>query len=354
MRALRYVARVNLTRAASLHLLVNCAATLCLAAIGCGGGGGTAGPIPVASVDVSLAKSSVVVGEATTATASVKDANGSPLSGRGVTWGSSDPTVATVTQTGAVTALKAGTTSVSASSEGRTGAATLTVTPVPVASVAVSLASSALSIGQTTQATASVKDANGNVLTGRAVIWSSEIPFIATVNASGVVSAVNAGNVHIIATSEGQGGSATLSVAAPSIASVTVTLVSPTLAPGSRTQVTATANDADGNILAGKAITLSSDNASVATVTPQGVVTAVTVGTANITAVAEGVTGSAAITVAVTAGFGSLAEKIHVVDIGTTFAPTLSGPMPSAATFFSRSTSVATVDLQALRPTRCT
>jgi uncharacterized protein YjdB len=346
MRALRYVARINVARAASLHLLVSCASTICLAAIGCGGGGGTAGPIPVSSVGVSLAKSSVVVGEATTATASVKDANGSPLSGRVVAWATSDPTVATVTQSGAVTALKAGTTSVSASSEGRSGAATLTVTPAPVASVIVSLAASALNIGQTTQATAIVKDASGNVLTGRVVTWSSEFPFVATVNASGVVSAVSAGNVHITATSEGQSGSATLSVAAPSISAITVTLVSPTLALGSRTQVTATAKDADGNILAGKIITLSSDNASIATVTPQGVVTGVSVGSANITATSEGVTGSAAITVAVSAGFGSLAEKIHIVDIGTTFAPTLSGPTPSASTFVSRSTSVATVDAQ--------
>jgi uncharacterized protein YjdB len=244
-----------------------------------------------------------------------------------------------------VAALKAGTTSVSAASEGRSGAATLTVTPVPVASVTVSLASSALTIGQTTQATAIVKDVSGNVLTGRAVTWSTDIPSVATVNASGLVSAVSAGNVHITATSEGQSGSATMSVAAPSIASITVTLGSSTIAIGSKTQATAVARDAGGNILAGKVLTLTSDNPSIATFT-LGVVTGGSVGTTNITAVGEGVTGSAPITVALSAGFGSLAEKIRIVDIGNTFAPTINGPSAGAATFVSRATSVATVDAQ--------
>jgi hypothetical protein len=76
------------------------------------------------------------------------------------------------------------------------------------------------------------------------------------------------------------------------------------------------------------------------------VVTGVAVGTANITATGEGVTGSAVITVAVSAGFGSAAEKIHIVDIGTTFTPALSGPSASAANFVSRATSVATVNAQ--------
>jgi uncharacterized protein YjdB len=345
MRAVRYVTRVYAARVFSFSFAVKSVTAFCfLAAIACGGSG-PSGPVPVASVDVALAKSSVLVGENTLASATVKDANGSVLSGRAVSWGSSDPTVATVTPAGQVAALKAGTTSISAASEGHSGAATLTVTLAPVASVSVSLASPALTIGQTTQATASVKDANGNVLTGRAVTWSSEFPFIATVNASGVVSAVSAGNVHITATSEGQSGSASLSVAAPSIASITVTLGSSTIAIGSKTQATAVAKDADGNILTGKVLTLASDNPSIATLT-LGVVTGGSVGTTNITAVGEGVTGSAPITVALSAGFGSLAEKIRIVDIGTMFAPTLNGPSASASTFVSRATSVATVDAQ--------
>ncbi len=346
MRAVTYVAQICVARVAPFHLVVSAAAVCSLAAIACGGGGGGTGPVPVASVEVALAKSSILEGETTNATATPKDANGTVLSGRPISWASSDPTVATVTQAGMVTALKAGATNVSASSEGRTGTATVTVTALPVATVTVSLASSSLIVGATTQATSSVKDANGSILIGRAVTWSSDFPSIATVNAIGFVSAVSPGLANITATSEGHSGSAPIMVMAPSIASITVTLGSSTLASGSRTQATATARDKDGNILVGKALTLSSDNTSIATVTPQGVVTGILWGTANITATGEGVTGSAPITVAVSAGFGSAAEKIHVVDIGTTFAPTLSGPSASAVTFTSRATSVATVNGQ--------
>jgi len=166
------------------------------------------------------------------------------------------------------------------------------------------------------------------------------------VNAIGFVTAVSPGLANITATSEGQSGSAQIMVTPPSIASITVTLASSTLASGSRTQATATARDADGKILTGKALTFSSDNTAIATVSAHGVVTGVTLGPTNIAATGEGVTGSAPITVAVSAGFGSAAEKIHIVDIGTTFAPTLSGSSASATTFVSRATSVATVSAQ--------
>ena len=93
---------------------------------------------------------------------------------------------------------------------------TVTATPpVPVASVSVSLASSSLNSGQTTQASATTRDANNNVLTGRVITWSSGNTAVATVSGSGLVSAVAAGSALITATSEGISGSATFNVVAP-------------------------------------------------------------------------------------------------------------------------------------------
>src|SRR2546423_10014729 len=102
-----------------------------LATPGCGGGGGPTGPAPVASVSVELTKSSLLVGETTSATATMKDGGGNVLSGRGVSWSSSNASVATVTSTGAVLAVTAGTASISAPSEGRNRPPpdTLTLTP---------------------------------------------------------------------------------------------------------------------------------------------------------------------------------------------------------------------------------
>jgi hypothetical protein len=189
------------------------------------------------------------------------------------------------------------------------GSAPLTVTAAdptitPVASVTVALASSTLNPGQTTQATATTRDASNNVLTGRVIVWSSTSPAVATVSSSGVVTAVAAGSAQITATSEGKSGSAGLSVAAPpppppvAVASVGVSLASASLNPGQTTQATATTRDANNNILTGRIIVWTSTNPAVAAVnSSSGLVTAVAVGSTQITATSEGVSGSAALSV---------------------------------------------------------
>jgi len=118
-----------------------------------------------------------------------------------------------------VTAVGAGTAQIVATSEGRSGSATLTVTapaPAPVASVAVSLSSASLVAGLTTQATATLRDAAGNILTGRTIAWTSSAPSVATVSSTGVVTTLVAGTAQITATSEGRSGSAMMTVSAPS------------------------------------------------------------------------------------------------------------------------------------------
>ncbi|HMC71159.1 MAG TPA: alkaline phosphatase family protein, partial [Mycobacteriales bacterium] len=87
--------------------------------------------VPVASVSVTPATASVQVGSAVQLTATPKDASGSPLTGRTVTWASSDASVATVSTSGLVTGRAAGTATITATSEGQSGTATITVTPQP-------------------------------------------------------------------------------------------------------------------------------------------------------------------------------------------------------------------------------
>jgi len=57
-------------------------------------------------------------------------------------------------------------------------------------------------------------DALGNTITGRAITWTSSNPLVATVSGSGVVSGVASGSATIVATSEGQQGSAAITVTA--------------------------------------------------------------------------------------------------------------------------------------------
>ena len=82
-----------------------------------------------------------------------------------------------------------------------------------VATVTVSLASPTVGVGNSIQASAVLKDADGNVLTGRAVTWTSSNAALATVTAAGVVTGVAAGGpVTITATSEGQSGTGAVTV----------------------------------------------------------------------------------------------------------------------------------------------
>ena len=258
----------------------------------------TVAVVPVASVAVTPSSSSLLVGQASQLTATTRDSTGGTLMGRTVTWSSSNTAVATVASAGLVTAVGAGTAIITASSEGRSGTAAITVALVPVASVAVTPASASLLIGQTSQLAAATRDSIGGTLSGRAVAWSSSNTAVATVSSAGVVTAIGAGTATITATSEGRSGTAAITVALVPVASVVVTPNSASLLLGQTSQLAAATRDSAGGTLTGRTITWSTSDAGVATVTSGGQVTAVGAGTATITATSEGQSGTAAITVA--------------------------------------------------------
>jgi hypothetical protein len=86
-------------------------------------------PVPVATVNVAPVTFSLVVGTTQQLTAVTHDAAGNVLTGRVVTWAASDQSKATVDANGLVTAVAAGTTNITATSEGKTGAAQVIVSP---------------------------------------------------------------------------------------------------------------------------------------------------------------------------------------------------------------------------------
>src|SRR6266513_64160 len=87
-------------------------------------------PAPVATVTVSPAAPSVSVGATVQLTATLKDASGNVLAGRSVTWASSTLGMATVSTGGFVTGVAAGPVTITATSDGQSGRATVTVNPV--------------------------------------------------------------------------------------------------------------------------------------------------------------------------------------------------------------------------------
>src|SRR2546425_1148513 len=90
--------------------------------------------VSVASVTVSPASATVSVGSTQQLSAVVKDVNGNVLTGRTVTWGSSNSAVATVSAAGLVAGVAAGAATITATSEGQSGSGAGTVADLPGAS----------------------------------------------------------------------------------------------------------------------------------------------------------------------------------------------------------------------------
>ena len=99
--------------------------------------------------------------------------------------------------------------------------------PTPVASVALTPVDDTLRVGETAQLTASTKDADGNILTGRVVTWTSSAPAVATVSQTGLVTGVVDGSATITATSENQTATAAIRVFGPCS-----TAIAPSIAVG--------------------------------------------------------------------------------------------------------------------------
>ncbi|MGA8893151.1 MAG: Ig-like domain-containing protein [Anaeromyxobacteraceae bacterium] len=230
-------------------------------ATACGGGSSDPAPAPVASVTVTLGSSNISVGGGTLASAVLKDAGGNVLGGRAITWSSSPSSVATVSVSGGVTAVAAGTASITATSEGQSGSATVTVTVLPVSTVTVTLPSP-LGIGQTGQATAVARDANGGAITGKTFTWNSLTPSVATVSASGLVTGVAVGTSTIEATSDGVSGTALVTVLAAAGLPTQMVAVSATSQTGPPSFAAAQApavlvTDASGTPVSGVSVTFS-------------------------------------------------------------------------------------------------
>ena len=179
----------------------------------------TVEPVPtvaVASVTLSPSPIAVTEGKTVQLTATTKAADGSTLTGRTITWASSNENVAKVSASGLLTGVGAGTAAISAMSEGKadTASAEVTASVVAVASVTMNATSATLKVGDSKQLVATAKDAAGNTLTGRTITWASSKPTVASVSSSGLVKALAAGSASITATVDGKSASSAITVEA--------------------------------------------------------------------------------------------------------------------------------------------
>lgn len=230
-----------------------------------------------------------------------------------VTWSSSDPTIATVSNdagsAGLATTVKAGTTTITATLGLVSGSTTLTVKQATLASIAVTPASSSIAIGTTRQfnAIGTYSDSSTLDIT-KFVTWSSTAPTVAVIsnagNQKGVATGVGAGSTTIrAALGSVVSSGATLTVTNATLQAITITPVDKTIALKTTQQFTATGNFSDGSTQDLSAqVTWSSSNTGVAVISnatvSKGLATSVGIGgPITITATFGGKSGSTTLTV---------------------------------------------------------
>ncbi|MFN8802799.1 MAG: Ig domain-containing protein [Gemmatimonas sp.] len=134
--------------------------------------------IPVATVQVTPLQASVIEGQTVQFRATVTDSAGTEVTDRPVEWLSSDPTRASVNQSGFVTTVSAGVVNIFATSENRSAQASLLIQQIAVDTIVAPLSFS-LPRGATLPFAIEVRDAQGNVLRNRTVEIRSDNPAVA-------------------------------------------------------------------------------------------------------------------------------------------------------------------------------
>ncbi|HEX5439220.1 MAG TPA: Ig-like domain-containing protein [Gemmatimonadaceae bacterium] len=171
--------------------------------ISCSGDGNSTmqGPPTVASVTIAAPSASIAVGETERLSATAKDAQGNVVNGTGLTWSSSNTSIATVNDSGVATGVAPGAVSITATAGTVPGSLSLTITSAPVSSVVISPDQvGTLTVGDTVRLAATEQDAGGGALDG-AVTWSSLDTMVARVDSGGLVTAWGAGSTFIHAAS---------------------------------------------------------------------------------------------------------------------------------------------------------
>ena len=226
-------------------------------------------------------------------------AGGGAFTGRiRLAWVSRDPTIGTVTPTGSVTlSTKLGTTYIVASTWlGICDSTTISIVP-PVASVTLTPDTTDIPRDGTVQMVAVTKDSAGNVLTGRAIVWSTTNANISVDTAGLVKGLVARQSGRVIATSEGKADTSGIGVLPKPVKSVAITPKPGSVDQNATLQLTAAVTDSQNQPNPDFPVVWATLDASKATVSATGLVTGVAGGSAGITATAGGVADTSIITV---------------------------------------------------------
>jgi urocanate hydratase len=283
-----------------------------------------------------------------------------------VTWSSSSPAIATVSNAsgsnGLATSQSVGSTTVSAAIGSISGSTTLTVNPAALVSIAVTPANASIAAGTTQQyvATGTYTDGTTRNLTST-VTWSSSTPADASIsNASGsqgLATSTTQGSTTITAALGSISGSTGLTVTPATLVSIAVTPANQSIADGTSQQYTAIGTYTDGSTQnLTQAVAWTSSTTGVASISnasgSKGLASSATQGSTTITAALGSVSGSTPLTVtAATLTSITVTPALATINVGATQQYVATGHytdgstqvLTSSVTWTSSNTADATV-----------
>ena len=300
----------------------------------------------VTGVKLDITSTELTEGESFTLKATVEPDNATDKS---VTWSSSANDVASVDQNGKVTALKAGTATITVTTKDGSKKATCAITVkakvIPVTGVTLDASAMEVDEGFSFMLTATVNPDNA---TDKSVTWSSSDATVATVSQTGEVTGVKKGTATITVTTNDGGKTATCTVTVIArVASVSLDKNTLELAEGEFATLVATVLPENANE---KSVTWSSSDEAVAKVDQTGKVTAVKKGTATITVTTTDGGKTASCTVTVIAKVASVSLDKNEMELTEGESATLTATVlpenanDKSVTWSSSDEAVATVD----------
>jgi trimeric autotransporter adhesin len=317
----------------------------------------------IASVLVSPANPSIATGtqQHFTATGVFSDSTNQDITGS-VTWSSDNTGVATINNLATATGISAGNATIKATFSfagfTQSGTSILTVTPATLSSLSLSPSTAAIAPASSQQyiATGTFSDgtkANVNTL----VNWSTSDPNVASVSNPGVITGQSSGQVTVTAQQGSISASAHLLVEGSTLISLQVTPQNSSVAEGFETQMKATGTFSDGQVQDLTAFaTWTSSDATIATISntqvSAGRATGVAPGSAKISAVFAGQSGTATLTVTnATLTSIAVSPSSTSIPVGTsqqftatgTFSDNSQLPLLDQVTWASSNPNVATI-----------
>lgn len=204
---------------------------------------------------------------------------------RKVNWSSSNNSVALVSSNGKVTAISAGTATITCRAADGSGAyddckVSVESATVYVTNIVLNKATSTLNVGETLQLEPSISPSDA---TNKNVSWTSDDTSVATVSNSGLVTAKSAGKAIITCKAkDGSGKKATCSISVKEqVEPISISLSDSkvTMTEGTTFKLTVTIAPLDAS---DEKVTWMSDNSAIVSVDDDGLLTANSIGAANI------------------------------------------------------------------------